>query len=642
MSSQIDLLNDNQRTAVLWPEKPLLVLAGPGSGKTRVLTLRIARILSETTGKRFRILGLTFTNKAAAEMRTRVEEIAGDQTDRALLTTFHSFSADILRQHGNHVGLRPDFVILTQESDREGVLSDAISTLADRGEDFSSEDIKLLPAIDRLLAECVSVEKAAQFLGDQEIGKRVQALYGEYRKTLIAGNRLDFASLLLEAHALLAGHPAVVKQIQTIYPHICVDEFQDTNLAQYRILRALVGENPKHLFVVADDDQIIYQWNGASPERLKALQNDFQMTVIQLPANYRCPPEVIACANKLIGHNLDRSPGKQPIHAVQSSSGLADIVRVKQFDDEESEANWIAADIVERHSGNTATCAVLARGKKLLELVAKSLGEHGVNASLAVRKSEFDSRGPIGWLHASLRLANARSDREQLRRMCKGFFELEGLSLDVRDLTALGQAYGGDYLKAFIQGAFGRDELEAETRVFLQKMEKTLGEKLDFSVFIKQAFQWFDLKEKALAGQASEGFTDYKEERQAWEQIQQDVMKKFGSEEVTLNIFLQELDLVEKSPPIPADAVRCLTIHSAKGLEWDHVYIVGLAEDQLPSFQSIKKGPTSREMQEERRNCFVAITRARKSLTLTFASQYFGWGKRPSRFLSEMEVISSK
>jgi DNA helicase II / ATP-dependent DNA helicase PcrA len=639
MSIEVDSLNDNQRAAIQWSEGPLLVLAGPGSGKTRVLTSRIARILSDSTGKRFRILGLTFTNKAAAEMRTRVEQLAGNQTDRALLTTFHSFSADILRQHGNHIGLRPDFVILTQESDREGVLSDAITTLADRGEDYSSEDIKLLPAIDRLLSECVPVEKAAQFFRDPEVGSRVQALYTEYRKALISGNRLDFASLILEVHTLLAKHPAVVKQLQTIYPHMCVDEFQDTNLAQYRVLRSLVGENPKNLFVVADDDQIIYQWNGASPERLKALQTDFKMAVIQLPANYRCPPEVIACANLLISHNLDRTPGKQPIHAVQSSSGRTDIVRVVHFNDEDNEAAWVASDIAKQHSSDPGACVVLARTKKLLEVVAESLNQHGVPASLSVRKSEFDSRGPIGWLHATLRLANARSDREQLRRMCKALYELEGITLDVRDITALGQAYGGDYLKAFVQGSFGRPELEPETRTFLQKMERTLGEKLDFVLFIKQAFQWFDLKEKALAGQAAEGFTDYKEERQAWEQIQQDVMKKFGADEVTLNVFLQELDLVEKSAPIPPNAVRCLTIHSAKGLEWDHVYIVGLADEQLPSFQSMKKGDSSREMQEERRNCFVAITRARKSLTMTYAAQYFGWSKRPSRFLSEMQVL---
>ncbi len=641
MKDDINSLNDSQRAAVMWNEGPLLVLAGPGSGKTRVLTLRIARILSESSGKRFRVLGLTFTNKAAAEMRTRVEDLVGDQTDRALLTTFHSFCADILRQHGNHVGLKPDFNILTQDADREGILSDAITALVQTDDDFSQEDLKYLPAIDRLLAECVSVQKAVDYFRDTDVGRRVQKLYHAYREVLIGGNRLDFSSLLLVAHELLVSRPAVANQIRTIYPHICVDEFQDTNLAQYRILRAIVGGNPQNLFVVADDDQIIYQWNGASPERLKALQSDFQMRIIQLPANYRCPPEVIECANRLIRHNLDRSPGKQAIVAVRSASGKKDIVRVFQFDDEETEANWIASDIQKHHANEPQKCVILARTKRLLEIIARSLNGHGLTASLAVRKSEFDSRGPIGWLHSTLRLANSRTDREQLRRMCKSFYELEGISLEVRDLVALGEAYGGDYLKAFCQAALSRQEIEHDTRGFIQGLERTLGEKLDFVRFIKDAFVWFDTKEKALANQAVEGFTDYPEERAAWEQIQTDVIKKFGSEEVTLTVFLQELDLVEKSPAIAANAIRCLTIHSAKGLEWEHVYIAGLAEDQLPSFQSIKKGDQSREMQEERRNCFVAITRAQSSLTLTRAATYSGWSKKPSRFLREMELLTA-
>jgi DNA helicase II / ATP-dependent DNA helicase PcrA len=506
-------------------------------------------------------------------------------------------------------------------------------------DDYSQEDVKFLPAIDRLLAECVPAEKATDYFRDKEVGQRVQKLYQAYREMLIAGNRLDFSSILLVAHELLVNRPAVAKQIRTIYPHICVDEFQDTNLAQYRILRALVGDNPQNLFVVADDDQIIYQWNGASPERLKALQSDFRMKVLQLPANYRCPPEVIECANRLIHHNLDRSPGKQAIVAVRSSSGKKDIVRLVDFDDEQSEANWIADDILDRHAKETQECVILARTKRLLEIIARSLNDHGLTALLTVRKSEFDARGPIGWLHATLRLANARTDREQLRRMCKSFYELEGISLELRDLVALGEAYGGDYLKAFCQGVLSRQEVEKETRVFIQAMERTLGEKLDFTRFIKDAFVWFDAKEKVLANQAAEGFTDYHEEREAWEQIQTDVMKKFGADEVTLNVFLQELDLVEKSPPIPSNAIRCLTIHSAKGLEWEHVYIAGLAEDQLPSFQSIKKGDQSKEMQEERRNCFVAITRAQSSLTLTRANSYSGWRKVPSRFLREMELL---
>jgi DNA helicase-2/ATP-dependent DNA helicase PcrA len=306
-----------------------------------------------------------------------------------------------------------------------------------------------------------------------------------------------------------------------------------------------------------------------------------------------------------------------------------------RFGDEDQEAAWVGQDIREHHGDAPATCVVLARGKRLLGVMAAALTENGLKASLAVRKSEFDPRGPVAWLHASLRLANARTDREQLRRLCKGFYEIEGVALDTRDVMALGEAYGGDYLRAFLHSARTR-ELEPETTVFLSSMEKLLSEKLDFQQYARLAFKWFDQKEQAFAGQANEGFTDYHNERNAWEQIQNDALAKYGSDDLTLNVFLQELDLVEKSAPIPPDAVRCLTIHSAKGLEWDHVYIVGLAEDQLPSFQSIKKGHNSREMQEERRNCFVAITRAQASLTLTFSDSYFGWCKAPSRFLFEM------
>jgi DNA helicase-2/ATP-dependent DNA helicase PcrA len=638
MTPELESLNESQRAAVDWVGGPLLVLAGPGSGKTKVLTLRIAKLLAESTGQRFRILGLTFTDKAAAEMRTRVIEYSGQQAERTLLTTFHSFSADILRQHGSHIGLRPDFVILSQNSDREGVLEDAVEALVRKGEDFSSEDAKLLPAIDRLLAQCVPVEKAADYFGDTDVGVRVKLLYGEYRNVLRSTNRLDFPSLLLCVHELLAQQPAVPKLLRTVYPHICVDEFQDTNQAQYQILRALVADKPHNLFVVADDDQIIYQWNGASPARLKKLQDDYQMATIQLPANYRCPPEVIECANKLIRHNMDRSPTKQPIVAMRSTSG-GQAVRVEEFGDEHQEARWVAEDIAVQHAGHTGSCVVLARGKRLIDDVVKSLGERGVPASQSVRKSEFDSRGPVAWLHAALRLANARGDKEQLRRLCKGFYELEGVSLSVPDVAALGDAYGGDYLRAFISTALRQDRLEKETRQFLTAMEKVLAEKLDFIQFSRVTFGWFDIRENALAGQAAEGFVDYRGDRTAWEALQADIIGKFGVEDITLNAFLQEMDLREKSTPIPPDAVRCLTIHSAKGLEWDHVYIVGFAEDQMPSFQSIKQGANSREMQEERRNCFVAITRAKVSLTLTYARQYMGWARSPSRFLREMELL---
>jgi DNA helicase-2/ATP-dependent DNA helicase PcrA len=295
-------LKETQLQAVNWHDGHLLVLAGPGSGKTRVLTYRIARIIEETPDKHFRILGLTFTNKAAAEMRTRIEALVPNVGSRTLLTTFHSFAGDILRQHGHFIGLRPDFTIFTQEGERVALLDEAISdaTPADDETDYTGE--KLISVVSRLLDSGADKQTTPTFLQSLPLEHQapIANIYYAYRKRMIAAGTLDFGGLIVEALGLLRNNPAVRKQVQRVYSYICVDEFQDTNRSQYDILTSLVNTETKNLFVVADDDQIIYQWNGASPERLEALKNDFSMTVLQLPANYRCPPKVIELANSLI------------------------------------------------------------------------------------------------------------------------------------------------------------------------------------------------------------------------------------------------------------------------------------------------------------------------------------------------------
>ena len=313
-------LNDSQRKAVMWQEGPLLVLAGPGSGKTRVLTYRIARLIEETPEKHFRILGLTFTNKAAAEMRERVEGLVQNVGERVLLTTFHSFCADVLRQHGHHIGLRPDFTILGQAADRQGLLDDAIEAVVDEEGQISYTGERLLPLITRLLDLGVAPAEAGNFLKSRNLNEPevVGSIYAAYRGLMIEKNALDFGALIAETLRLMEEQTAVKKQIQRVYSYICVDEFQDTNLSQYRVLSHLVNVGTKNLFVVADDDQIIYQWNGANPERLQALRKDFGMAVLQLPENYRCPPEVIDIANELIEYNLDRSPDKERLLAHKS------------------------------------------------------------------------------------------------------------------------------------------------------------------------------------------------------------------------------------------------------------------------------------------------------------------------------------
>ncbi len=233
---------------------------------------------------------------------------------------------------------------------------------------------------------------------DQEFARKLAALYAEYQHQLVANNRLDFSSLLLLTHRLLTERPAIAEQLRTVYPSVCVDEFQDTNLAQYKVLKAVVGDAPKDLFVVADDDQIIYQWNGASPERLQALRTDFKMQVLQLPANYRCPAEVIVLANRLIRHNLDRAADKQPLYAIKQAAKKT-VVHLQHFDTFDTELEWIAADIRASHLPETGSCAILARTRKVLEAAVTKLQTGGITASLTVRKAEFTS-APFRFMHA--------------------------------------------------------------------------------------------------------------------------------------------------------------------------------------------------------------------------------------------------
>lgn len=630
-------LNENQRRALEAEGAPLLVLAGPGSGKTQVLTLRVARIIESSPERHFRVLGLTFTNKAAGEMRTRVQQLLGNGTGRALLTTFHSFAADVLRQHGSHIGVQPDFAILSQEADREAVLLEAILSAQDKRPDLERADVRLLPLIDNLLSKLVPEDGARERIRDPELAEKIDFLYRGYRARLREGNELDFATLLCFAYELLEERPAVAKQLRSVYRHILVDEFQDTNFAQVEFLRRLVGDDPWNLFVVADDDQIIYAWNGADPQRLDELRAAYSMEVIQLPTNYRCPPAVIELANALIVHNHDRARGKEPLVAgVEGES--EGCVSVESFASMEQELEWVAGEIADMPASERGDCVVLARTRRLLEEAQAALEEAQVEAVLVVRKGDFTS-APFRWLTAMLRLAAGRADREHLRVVCKAFFQLEGLNLLVDDVIASSAARGGDMLRSFLEEATARDSLEVGTRRFLECTLDTLAERMRYEEFIEDSLAWFSTVQESPAA-ADRAFGDFQVESDIWHEIVRQTRGRYGSE-LSLSGFLQELDLSPKALPIPPGAVRCFTVHNAKGMEFPRVYLIGLAEDLLPSYHAIKKGAESLEMQEERRNCFVAITRTRERLTMTYGRQYFGWTKQPSRFLREMGLSGS-
>lgn len=628
-----DDLNINQRAAVEWSGGPLLVLAGPGSGKTRVLTEHIAHIIETSPQDRFRVLALTFTNKAASEMRSRLESRIPHEIDRVRATTFHSFAAEILRQHGAHVGVRPDFSIASLQEDRQLLLADAVNASA--ADEMVEPNPKLLPLIDRLLERGATDDELPDIIKDQGLLETMKRVYPNYRQQMIEQNRLDFASLLYFARRLLAEKPAVSRQVRVAYKHVCVDEFQDTNLGQYRLLHALIGDGPENLFVVADDDQVIYQWNGASLARLDKMRRDYDMTTVQLPTNYRCPADVIEIANRLISHNKGRTAGKLPSESARSMGEPS--VWLRQFASLPLELEWVADDIEQRPGKERGNTVVLGRSRKLVAAAAAALEARGIPFALGTRKDRFESP-QMRWLLATLRLSLARGDMSQLQELSSSFYQIEGIRIDSKEVEAYASACGGDLLRSWFQRTLEGEQLGSATRHFLEGAKRVIVERLDFRQFSTAALEWGDAIEDRL-NQAGNPTGDYADERDTWLAIARDVDARFGADEVTVGLLLQEFDLSPKTPKPPRDSVQCLTIHGAKGLEFAHVYLVGLVEDQLPAYGAIRRGPDSQEMEEERRNCFVAITRAQDTLSLSYSDEYFGWGCRPSRFLDEMGLL---
>jgi DNA helicase-2/ATP-dependent DNA helicase PcrA len=626
MSSKNFSLNANQAQAVSWNEGPALVLAGPGSGKTAVLTLRAARILGERNDAA--ILALTFTTKAATEMRERLDKLMGQRADRAHLATFHSFATEILRQHGSHIGLRPDFAVMTLDDDRVNLLEEAVTaidTVSTLFSDYRNQRVRQLKdtlvLFDRLFAE--AYDGAGSPPGGVQVGPWTASLFNAYCARLIASNRLDFGALLHFARRVLTTRPAIATLLRNTWTHVCVDEFQDTNRAQYLLLRMVVGQGKPNLFVVADDDQIIYQWNGASPERLKVLQRDYSMTVIQLPETYRCPPAVVSLANRLIAHNRSRTLGKKALVAGRAPDA-SNVLFIGTYSSPEAESASVPAEI-KRRSLNPGECAVLARTTRLLTGIAQALRAEGFPTHIAQRKTEFEC-APVALVYSILRLANARHDRELLRRACVAWQQVAGGLVEVENVAAVSALDGGDFIRAWVRAAM----LQAPDalRGWLDAVANHLVERLDFVGLVEA------LLTTALPGWEDD--PDVAEERRTWRELHDQILSEHGAENATLHLYLQEMDLRSKAAPAPHGAVQLLTIHGSKGREFEHVFLVGMAEDQCPSYQAVKRGDYSPEMEEERRNCFVAITRVRSTLTVSRSTTYNGWAKNRSRFLDEM------
>jgi DNA helicase-2/ATP-dependent DNA helicase PcrA len=623
----IAALSIGQRAALEASEGPVLVRAAPGSGKTKVLTCAVANKLFRQPESSQRALALTFTNPAADEMRTRIRALLDDRMfRRALVTTFHSFCATVLRHHGSYVGIRPNFSVLNSRETTELLTTIAREVARTKRRASTHENIGTA-ALTRL-KNLNLPGKANRNELSRSSDDFAAEVHFQYERALEDRNVLDFDSLISRTYRLFQEHGYILQLYQSIFHYVFVDEFQDTTYAQYALLGYLVKRPEKRVFVVADDDQTIYGWNGASALRVRQFIDDYDPRVIELTYSFRAPPEVISLANALIRNNLGRSTERSAMEPTEGKSG-DDVARALWgFADEDAEFQTVVAELQTKHKGHLGSVLILGRTRSLLTLLKGALDDALIPASLRERKDEFES-SLVCLLECALHASAAPDDRVALAEFASSvssFFEIGDLPLGATSLEGvLGNLDG---LAAPCLGTLTPAEFARCVRSLLIKDGNP-------EALASEIVRLGSAPSAAVLSRRDEPDELVREELAVWRAICSSIRATHG-ELADLGSFSQEMDLRSKERLRAEESVTLMTVHAAKGLEADHVYVIGLSEDEFPLFTSLRPDALPELIEEERRLCFVAITRAKRSVTLTGAKSYRGYDKLPSRFLGEM------
>lgn len=625
---------ESQKMAIEWNDGPVIVLAGPGSGKTAVLTERIKRILLNSQDQSFRVLALTFTNKAAAEMSERILDGNQENDHRLFIGTFHSFCSEVLRNHGTYVGINSNFEIYSSDDDINDIISDLQSKYNEENGDTIPDNINVGKAIKYFEKHlCISDGDLDVVMPKTAYAREYKWFYHKYIEYMLANNVLDFDMLILMTFRLFKENPGIAKIYARTYKYINIDEFQDTNYGQYMLIKCMCGTKNNNLFIVADDDQVIYGWNGASHKRITEFREDYNAELIQLNQNFRCPKEVILAANKLIAHNSSRTVSKKPLESMKVLPE-ENHVFMNSFDDYTEEMSFVAGLTKKIHEENPDdSICVIARNNRLLETAFEEAEKVGVECEKSKRKTDFETPYVL-LLYLLLKLANHRNDIKVLKQIIAIFEQALLISINLEEVLTNAELSNQDYMSALseeIKGKLGDDNFE-------KSFELELSEGKNFISFIQKAFDWSEnridqIEDESHKEQAKQEFLI---EKKILTDFERHLSYNYDLDEITVATYMQEFAMISKESEPAKDAVQFLTIHASKGKEFDHVILIGMVNDELPSFQSMKKGIDSVEMEEERRNCFVAITRTQKKLYLTYSAKYYGWRKNPSLFLNEM------
>ena len=638
-----DSLNEEQKKGVFTTEGPVLLLAGAGSGKTRVLTHRIAYLIDELGVNSYHIMAITFTNKAAGEMKERVERLVGMGADSIWVTTFHSTCVRILRRFADRLGYDNSFTIYDTD-DQKSVMKDVCKHLQIDTKQMKERTI--LSAISSAKNELVGVQEyETQAMGDFR-KQKVAAAYREYQNILKKNNAMDFDDLIMNAVELFKACPDVLEYYQKRFQYIMVDEYQDTNTAQFQLIR-LLAEGSRNICVVGDDDQSIYKFRGANIRNILDFEKYYpEAVVIRLEQNYRSTQNVLDAANAVIRNNVGRKS-----KTLWTDKGAGNRIHYRQFDNAYEEAEFIADDIRRKIKDGiveAGECAVLFRTNAQARLLEERFVVEGIPYDV-VGGTNFYARREIKDLLSYLKTVDNARDDLAVKRI---------INVPKRGIGAATIAKVDDYAQmheiSFYEALCHADEIQG-----LGKAEAKIRPFVNMIQVFRSRLSYYSLKELMhdildTTNYINEMDVDDEIEAQSRidnidELINKIVAYEEANDEPSLSAFLEEVALVADIDRLSEDDSRVLlmTLHSAKGLEFSHVYLAGMEDGIFPSYMTIASDDPA-EIEEERRLAYVGITRAKDDLTLCYAKMRMVRGETQmnavSRFVKEIppELMDNK
>jgi DNA helicase-2/ATP-dependent DNA helicase PcrA len=629
-------LNPAQREAVLHVDGPLLVVAGAGSGKTRVLTHRVAHLIGAHGIKPNEILAITFTNKAATEMRERLERMLGHTARAIWILTFHAACGRMLRREAERLGYRSNFTIYDQ-ADQVRLVKACLEELGKDPKRFTPRGIhsQISNAKNQLITPDEYTARVSSFW-DQTVAE----VYELYQRRLFRSNAVDFDDILMLTVQVLERFPEARERWQTAFRHVLVDEYQDTNHAQYRFLQ-LLAEKHRNVFAVGDPDQSIYAFRGADIRNILDFERDFGGAgVVALEQNYRSTNRILEAANAVIDNNRDRKPKR-----LWSELGEGDPVEVVEVEDEHAEARFVAAEIARQvESGTSASeIAVFYRTNAQSRVLEDVLVRQGVPYQV-IGGPRFYERAEIRDAVAYLAVLNNTDDAVALMRIAnrprrgigdtsirKMVTHAESLGISLWDATADPEAAG-------VAGASAR-----AIRGFRNVMESLMSAAQELPV--DELVQAVLERSGTLEAYEAERTIEARGRIENLEELVGSAQEyRRRVDEPTLAGFLEEVQLQSDQDTLVADEaqVTLMTIHNAKGLEYRIVFLIGMEEGIFPHARSIEDN----EVEEERRLAYVGMTRAMERLTLTHTTARSLYGRRefnlPSRFLDELPATVAR